>query len=680
MTNLSLLAQRVLCISWLLGTVTVGCEPNTQPQCLLSRDATGAGSSRAIGSSVAQLRSLGSRPAESGVLRISLANIESSGLSGGKDTSDFVRDQLSRSMRLASGTDFAVAAEQRDPEGRLFVRLRQLHQQVRVDQGELVVQVDTDGSIGAVLGTVVPDLDIRTEPQLSGEAALERALHSLEARSNITTHAQPALWIARGDDGVMRLAYRSEIEYVGPQGFTLEEVFTDADTGAIISRSPRIHRALARSIYNGNDLCMPSKLTLPGSPMFSEGGASSDAAANTAYQNIGTTYHFLKSALGRDSYDNKGALLRATVHLKFDAGATCDTNSAFWLDAPYSQLVFGDGDGVTRYPTMNALDITAHEFAHAITSGTSALKYTWEPGALNEAFSDIFGATVEAWSASGGSATSGPVRINPNSDTWKFGEVTVVPGSMPQDALRVMNNPTLDGYSVDYYPERLLFPYDSGGVHGNNGIANLAFYLLSQGGRHPRGKTSAVVSGIGMQKALSIWYTANTTLFTSTTDFAAARIATAQAAKNLFGVCSAEWVNTQLSWDAVGVPGTWTPCDCQQEKEPNNILSQANVVTDPRGEVAGYIATRTDVDHFSVMLPAGKLLNVDLTVPTSLDYELYILDSAGGILDQSENPAGMPEHALTRNTSTVAKKRFIRVKSCAGSSATDQYRLKIGIS
>ena len=45
-----------------------------------------------------------------------------------------------------------------------------------------------------------------------------------------------------------------------------------------------------------------------------------------------------------------------------------------------------------------------------------------------------------------------------------------------------MNNPTLDGRSSDYYPTRYMGLADNGGVHGNSGIANLAFALLTTGG------------------------------------------------------------------------------------------------------------------------------------------------------------------------------------------------------
>jgi thermolysin len=42
-----------------------------------------------------------------------------------------------------------------------------------------------------------------------------------------------------------------------------------------------------------------------------------------------------------------------------------------------------------------ALDIVAHELTHGVTNFTSRLEYVNESGALNEAFSDIIGTSVE---------------------------------------------------------------------------------------------------------------------------------------------------------------------------------------------------------------------------------------------------------------------------------------------
>ncbi|HSP77127.1 MAG TPA: M4 family metallopeptidase, partial [Myxococcaceae bacterium] len=115
-----------------------------------------------------------------------------------------------------------------------------------------------------------------------------------------------------------------------------------------------------------------------------------------------------------------------------------------------------------------------------------------------------------------------------------------------------MNDPAQGG-DYDYYPTRYTGSSDNGGVHWNSGIANLAFHLLSVGGTHPRGKTSTVVTGVGIQDAAAIFYRANSVYLTPSSTFADARAQTVQAAEDLFGAGSQQATSVGQAWDAVGV-------------------------------------------------------------------------------------------------------------------------------
>ena len=85
-------------------------------------------------------------------------------------------------------------------------------------------------------------------------------------------------------------------------------------------------------------------------------------------------------------------------------------------------------------------------------------------------------------------------------------------------------------------------------MHRNSGIANLAFYLLVNGGRHPRNKTDVKVPAIGSVNAAYIFYHANVNCLTPDSTFYMARICTAE----IFGGAFKDEVH--LAWDAVGVP------------------------------------------------------------------------------------------------------------------------------
>ncbi|MEW4368051.1 peptidase M4 family protein, partial [Aliikangiella maris] len=157
-------------------------------------------------------------------------------------------------------------------------------------------------------------------------------------------------------------------------------------------------------------------------------------------------------------------------------------------------------------------------------------------GALNEAWSDIFGVTIESY------------RNGTTSSSWLLGDGLY---NTPGKALRYMNNPTKDGRSKDWYPERYTGTLDNGGVHWNSGIGNLAYVLLVDGGTHPRNKSNAQVPSIGMAKAEKIFYRAATTYMNQNTNFSGARTATANAANDLYG--AAEKTAVETAWCAVGV-------------------------------------------------------------------------------------------------------------------------------
>lgn len=154
--------------------------------------------------------------------------------------------------------------------------------------------------------------------------------------------------------------------------------------------------------------------------------------------------------------------------------------------------------------------------------------------ALNEAWSDIFGALVDRQEGATGA------------DIWLIGEDIYTP-DIDGDALRNMADPEAAG-DYDYYPTRYTGTQDNGGVHWNSGIANLAFVLLVDGGTHPRGKTTVSVPAIGFDAAADIFYKANVACLTPGSDFAAARYCTA----DVHGGQNATKVHD--AWDAVGVP------------------------------------------------------------------------------------------------------------------------------
>ncbi len=202
--------------------------------------------------------------------------------------------------------------------------------------------------------------------------------------------------------------------------------------------------------------------------MRKEGAAASgDAAVDEAYDGLGATFDFYLEACQRNSIDDAGLPLDATVHF----GKNYD--NAFWNG---SQMVFGDGDGKLFNRFTVALDVIGHELTHGVTEHEAALVYQGQPGALNESMSDVFGSLVKQYALKQDAAAA----------DWLIGAGLLAKG-VKGVALRSMKAP---GTAYDdrvlgkdpqpaHMKDFVRTTDDNGGVHINSGIPNHAFYLAA---------------------------------------------------------------------------------------------------------------------------------------------------------------------------------------------------------
>jgi len=125
-------------------------------------------------------------------------------------------------------------------------------------------------------------------------------------------------------------------------------------------------------------------------------------------------------------------------------------------------------------------------------------------------------------------------------------------------ALRYMDKPSKDGNSKDCW-------YSGIGnidVHYSSGPANHFVYLASEGSgarvigglQHDSPTCNgSTVTGVDRTRVAKIWYRALTTYFTTGTTYAQARVATLNAATDLYGAASPERATVAAAWSAVGV-------------------------------------------------------------------------------------------------------------------------------
>jgi len=285
----------------------------------------------------------------------------------------------------ARPADLVQTSSSSDRVGRT-VSYEQRYDGVRVFGTSLRAHLDSDGDLTAVNGELVPVGTVDTNAALSAGAAGEGAVRMVKAQpptddagrsdvSGLKAASTELLIYKRGlvqglRNGATELVYQIEVT----NGRNVREmVFLNADTGKIVNRYSMIHDALDRKLYEDS----------PDSTPVWEENDPFPGTLNEDQQNLvlsaGEAYWLYNNAFGRDSYDGAGATMRTVNN---DPSISCP--NANWNGATTNYC-----DGVTSD------DVVSHEWTHAYTEYTHALIYQWQSGALNEAYSDVFGETLD---------------------------------------------------------------------------------------------------------------------------------------------------------------------------------------------------------------------------------------------------------------------------------------------
>lgn len=482
---------------------------------------------------------------------------------------------------------------------RVVERFDQFHSGVQIWGADIVR--DSEGGVPqSIFGEIAsPDLTLPTDPTLSVEDARVALLRL--GGTNALLLVGPELVVSRLDSGEYRLAYTAVISGNGD----VIRAFVDAQTGRELMRYSEIHRQQAVGTGTGvlgdqkklsveNDagtyiafdrhrppiiqtFDMQGKLwlakmlaydRLPSPSRYRANDADNvwtDVAVVDAHVHVSWTYDYFYKRFGRSGVDGKNGPINIMVNAVTQQGSlTLPPQdliwavNAFWCSScgPSRQGLLFFGNGIPPKYTLGgrswtyfggALDIAAHELTHAVTTSTSGLIYRNESGALNEAFSDIMGTSVEFYYHPPGNGVG--------QADYLLGEDIVraaSPGTRG-DGVRSMANPGLYG-DPDHYTKRYLGTGDYGGVHSNSGIANHAFYLAIEGGVN---RTSGLaVQGVGAtnrEQIEQVFYRAFTTLLPRSATFSMARAATIQAAGDLYGTGGAVQRAMTQAWSAVGV-------------------------------------------------------------------------------------------------------------------------------
>lgn len=517
-----------------------------------------------------------------------------------------------------SGDGFVLLNEQTDALGMVHRRYQQTIDGIPIE-GAIVIEHDRNGKLDRVSGEWIRSvpLGLLKQASLNEARALDAAIRSIganvykwqlpaeEAHLKLETGHPDATYYPKGslvyyagssdlNGQPPRLAYRFDVYAQEP--LSRQHIYVDAINGRILGTNSLLHEANAAATavtgYSGAQTITSDSFSTPTSYRLREqwatgkniqtynlaqgttyssatdfvdadnawGPADSyttsgvrDAYALDAHFGAEKTYDYYSYYFGRNSIDNQGFALKSYVHYS--------TNyfNAFWDG---NAMTYGDGSSSNGNKPLTSLDVCGHEITHGLDSFTANLNYSYESGALNEGFSDIFGTAIEAYAR-------GRTGIGVNSSLWNW--------TLGEDfnyVIRDMVNPK--SYSdPDTYQgvNWVTGSTDNGGVHTNSGVLNYWFALLTEGSdagvEHSNvnidGTTNTNdkgyvfdVLGLGLDKSQAIAYRTLTTYLVPTSKFLDARKGSLNAADDLVRAGSLtpqDAGEVAYAWNAVGVGG-----------------------------------------------------------------------------------------------------------------------------
>lgn len=316
-----------------------------------------------------------------------------------------------------------------------------------------------------------------------------------------------------------------------------------------------------------------------------------DSVAITAAYHLSQTLAYLKDWLGRDSYDDAGGYVIATIRFP------CYQPNAFYMGS--GQLGLGTWEGlplVTR-------DIIAHELFHGVTQESANLVYSGESGALNESFSDIFAVLMGA--RQGGMSQQSELD-------WLIGNVVFAERDQ-----RNLSDPKSDRYRPRrpsrFEGEFWFDPHseiDHGGVHINSSLQSFFFYLLLMGGDGINEELPYSLVGIGIDDAEVLAYRVLTEYAHPTSDHEAIRLAWIAAARALDeerGLQGEQSLRAQveIAWGAVGVGDL--PCISSYLDADFDGFGDPNTPSTECRPPQGYVINHLDCDDQDFRQATGAL-------------------------------------------------------------------------
>jgi Zn-dependent metalloprotease len=423
---------------------------------------------------------------------------------------------------MQSGKDnYLVKQSKKDNFGLEHVVLQQYVMGVPVFDGVLKFHFTKTDGLASMNGNFISVAKFNPVPAITKEVAAALALrivagqHTKDFKSDLKAPLKVnknTLYVfqkglAQGYNGQKHLVYEVEVRN---DADVREFLYIDAHTRELVEQFAGMH-SIDRKLYETSVAPANLKWTEANGIAGPEFTAL-DVWQKSEVESAGFMYNLMKNAFGHVSYNGADATM---VTVNNDPGISCPNANWNGVTANYCTGVATD-------------DVVAHEWGHAYTEYTSELIYAWQAGAMNEAYSDIWGETVDLLDGYFDADEGTALRATNGTDCptvattsrWKLGEQS----TSFSGAIRDMYNPNCYNdpgrvSDIKYYCATGLPTgnNDQGGVHINSGVVNHAYALLVDGGTY----NEQTITGIGLTKAAHIFWYAQSVYLSKTSDFVA---------------------------------------------------------------------------------------------------------------------------------------------------------------
>ena len=472
----------------------------------------------------------------------------------------------------------------------------------------VVVSEDGTGNVRTMFGNLFSGLDqdiASTTPRLGRAAALvagKRAGLGSRISGMLTRDEKTELVVHIDDSGRGRLAYAVSFFADGVSGGspTRPIVLVDANDGRVLKQWENLQHALVGTGPGGNTktgqyeygtnygyldvaqsgtTCTMNSTNVKTVNLNNASTNSSNTAfsytcprntvkaINGAFSPLNDAHYFGNVIFNMyQAYIGQAPL---TFQLVMKVHYKTGYENAFWDG---SAMTFGDG--ASTFHPLVSLDVSSHEVSHGFTEQQSNLTYSGQSGGMNEAYSDMAGEAAEYYMR--------------GSNDWKVG-ADIFKGT---GALRYMNNPPLDGSSIDNAANFT----SSMDVHYSSGVYNKAFYLL------------ATKSGWNTQKAFQVFARANRDYWTASSTFNQ-------------GACGVQTAATDLGFTVADVTAAFTSVgvSCASTPPPptgGGVLTNGVAKTGQSGAAGSSLS-------YTMVVPAGATGLKFVTSGGTGDADLY---------------------------------------------------------